>query len=217
MRTITVEGKGESVREPDWAVLEIEMSVLKEKFEDAVDLMNELVNKLRISLKEIGFDEDNLKTDIYNIRQDYNAVEKGLINKEYSRKFNGFKVSHDLKLEFDFDNEKLSQVLNRLNDYEEYLTFELNFSVKDKDGMKKEVLENASENARFKAEILANASSVKLGNLVKIDCRADDYYFKSYTTFEHIDMCTVNYMEAPNISPEKIKIRDTLIFVWEVI
>ena len=35
--------------------------------------------------------------------------------------------------------------------------------------MKKDLLINATENARFHAEILAEASSAKLGDLLKID------------------------------------------------
>lgn len=220
MRTITVIGKGKSVKEPDLVVLEITITILKKEFDDALESMSKLVDKLKNSLKQIGFEEDDLKTTSFMIDQEYNSVEKGIITKEHSSKFMGFEVMHGLKLEFDLDNEKISEVLNCLNNYDKNLEVELGFSVKEKEEMIKEVLESATKDAKFKAELLANASSVTLGDLIKINCSISDYfYFKSDTSFEdeNVSSGLGALFSSGSIMPEEIKISDTVTFEWEII
>ena len=114
MRTITIKGRGKSVKDPDLAIINISVSIVKEKFDDALDSMNDLIDELKGSLQNIGFEENDLKTITFNIEQKYDYVEKGIINKEYKNKFVGFQINHNLKLEFDFDNNKLSEVFHCL-------------------------------------------------------------------------------------------------------
>lgn len=218
MRTITVEGKGTSVRQPDWVELKIRASVLKKEFEDSVNSMNEMVNKLKGSLQELGFEKDDLKTVDFDIYQKYNSVEKGIINKEHSSKFKGFEIRHRLRLEFDFDNEKISEVLDCLTDYKEYMSFDMKFTVKDKEDMIREVLKDATRDARFKAEILAESSSVKLGNLMTIGSYTKNYNFVSYTDFETEDYCCGlgSLFGGSNITPKEIEISDKINFIWEI-
>ena len=219
MRTITIKGKGKSVKEPDLVIIKISISIFKEKFDDALDSMNKLVNNLKLSLKNIGYDETDLKTISYYIEPEFDSVEKGIINKQYSDKFTGFEIMHDLKLEFDYTNDKLSEVFNCLKDYDEEIEFELSFSVKDKKNMIKEVLINATQNAKFNAEILAEASSLKLGDLLKINCNLVDFYFESDTEFEYEENSAGlgSLFSSANITPEDIEISDTITFVWELI
>lgn len=218
MRTITVEGNGKSVRKPDLAILEISVSKFEEEVEEGLYSMNELMNKLKDSLKKIGLNEDDLKTTSFRIDPEYNSVEKGIINKEYSNKFTGYFIQHEMKLEFYFNNKKLSEVLNCLKDYDEHLKFELSFAVKDKKEMTKEVLKNATKDAEFKAEILAESSSVKLGNLININCEMYDFYFKSNTKFTHRSSVSIrSIFESSRIIPEEIELSDTIVFVWEII
>ena len=179
MRTITIRGKGKSVKKPDLVIFDISLSITKEEFDDALDTINELIGNLKLSLKDIGFNEEDLKTVDFEVEQDYDYVEKGIFNKEYKNKFKGFEITHDLKLEFDLDNDKISEVINCLKDFDEKLDFEIAFSVKDKELMKKEVLTNAAKNAKDNAEILAEATSSQLGDLLKIEYDWIDPDFES--------------------------------------
>ena len=53
MRTITIKGKGKSVRNPDLVICKISASLLKEEFDDSIESMNKLVNDLKLSLKDM--------------------------------------------------------------------------------------------------------------------------------------------------------------------
>lgn len=226
MRSITIKGNGKSSKSPDLVIINISTHIIKEELDEALDSMDELTNKLKNSFANIGFNEDDLKTLKFDIKPQYKHIEKGIINKEYKNVFAGFRIRHNLKLEFDFDNTKISDALNCLKNFDEDLEFNLVFSVKDKESMKKEVLINATENARFNAEILAEASSSKLGDLLKIEYNWVDFNFVSdtrfdydydYDTYDDVDYApAVNYRMA-NITPDEIEISDTVTFVWELI
>lgn len=219
MRTITIKGKGKAIRNPDLVICRISATTLEEQYDDSVVAMNKLVDDIKISLKENGFNDGDLKTVSFDINQRYGHVKKGIINKEYQQKFLGFLIEHELKLEFDLDNVKITNLVNCLKKFSDNIEFRLVFSVKDKEGMKKDVLINATENARFNAEILAEASSVKLGKLIKIDYGWVDVNFESDTNLynnmlSHSD--TVDY-SMMNINPEEIEISDNVTFIWELI
>ncbi|WP_458455457.1 SIMPL domain-containing protein [Methanobrevibacter sp.] len=220
MRTITIKGGGKSIKSPDLIILKIEIEITEEEFDVALNSMTDLINKLNDSLENIGFSKNDLKTISYNIERNYDYVKKGIINKEYENKFAGYEISQELKLEFDFDTTILSDVLNSLNEFTEYLDFELIFSVKDKELMKKEVLINATKNAKFNAEILAEASEAKLGQLLKIEYEWDDTDFKSNTQlygFEGYSRRSAVLINQTDIVPEDIEISDVVTFVWELI
>ena len=81
MRTITIRGKGKSVKKPDLVIFDISLSITKEEFDDALDTINELIGNLKLSLKDIGFNEEDLKTVDFEVEQDYDYVEKGIFNR----------------------------------------------------------------------------------------------------------------------------------------
>ncbi len=220
MRTITIKGGGKSTKRPDLIILKISIEITDDEFDVALNSMTDLINNLNDSLENIGFSKNDLKTISYDIERNYDYVKKGIINKEYENKFAGYEISKELKLEFDFDTTILSNVLNSLNEFSEYLDFELIFSVKDKDLMKKEVLINATKNAKFNAEILAEASEAKLGQLLKIEYEWDDTDFKSNTQLYGFEGCirrSAVLINQTDIVPEDIEITDVVTFVWELI
>ena len=220
MRTITIKGGGKSIKSPDLIILKISIEISDEEFDITLNSMTDLISKLKDSLEKIGFNKNDLKTTDYNIARNYDYVQKGIINKEYENKFAGYEISHELKLEFDFDTTILSNVLNAMNEFSEHIDFELIFSVKDKELMKKEVLNDATKNAKFNAEILAEASEAKLGQLLKIEYEWDDTDFKSNTRlydFDGYSRRSAVLINQTNMVPEDIEITDVVTFVWELI
>lgn len=218
MRTITIKGTGKAIRNPDLVICKISATTLEEEFNDSLESMNKLVDDIKISLKENGFNDDDLKTVTFDINQRYGHVKKGIINKEYQQKFLGFQIEHELKLEFDLDNNKITKLVNCLKKFSDNIEFRLIFTVKDKESMKKEILINATENARFHAEILAEASSAKLGKLIKINYGWVDVNFESNTDLSNAMEFTdaIDYSMI-DINPEEIEISDNVTFVWELI
>jgi uncharacterized protein YggE len=79
-----------------------------------------------------------------------------------------------------------------------------------------ELLIRATENARRKAEVLARASNVTLGDLISIDYNWGDLYLYSNTSYMMENNCLAFKTSAPDIEPDDIEVSDTVTFVWEI-
>lgn len=215
MRTISIKGVGKAKRNPDLVIFNISTNVESKEYAKSIENSNRLVNKLKDEFEAIGFEKCDIKTTYYNSRPIYQSVEVGVVSKRYERVLEGYVVEHNLKVEFDLDNDRIDEVINCLKKFENNLTFDINFSVRDRDGMKRDVIVDATRNARFNAEVLAEASSVKLGDLIKIEYNWVDFNFISSTDFD----MSMSYMydnTSMDFAPEEIEITDNVSFVWEI-
>lgn len=216
MKTISIKGIGKAKADPDLVIFNISTSVMEKEYSESIDASNRLINKLKQDLESIGFKKEDLKTTNFTTRQTFEYVEVGVISKKQERQFKGFNVDHDLKLEFELDDEKVNEVLKCLKNFKRNLQFRIDFSVKNRDAMKKEVIVDATRNARFNAEILAEASSVRLGNLIKIEYNWTEINFNSHAYYD-VDMLCCDYESSDiQFTPDSIEIRDTVAFVWEI-
>ena len=95
--------------------------------------------------------------------------------------------------------------------------FSIKFSVKDKNAVSDQLLINAAENARNKADILARASGVRLGELISIDYSWGELHLYSQTEYDVLYDAAPMLSESINIEPEDINVKDTVTFVWEIL
>ena len=212
---MTIKGLGKAIRNPDLVIFRISTSILEKEYEDSIDTSNILINDLKKVFESIGFEKEDLKTSNYVMRPIYENVEVGVINKRKERQLKGFRLNHDLKIEFDLDNDKINEVLKCLSDFKDDLDFEIKFSVKNKDTMKKDLIFDATKNARFNAEILAEASGVELGDLIKIDFTWDHFDFYSDSHYD-CDIISRDYKGYIEFTPDSIVISDGVLFIWEI-
>ena len=215
MGTMTIKGLGTAIKDPDLVIIRILTSTLEKVYEDSIEASNKLVNDLKNVFESIGFEKQDLKTSRYVMRPIYEDVEVGVINKRKERQLKGFRLNHDLKIEFDLDNDKINEVLKCLSDFKDDLDFEIKFSVKNKDAMKNDVIFDATKNAKSNAKILAEASGVKLGDLIKIDFTWDHFDYFSKSRYD-CDMISRDYKGYIEFTPDSVVISDGVLFVWEI-
>lgn len=214
-RLITVKGIGNVNVKPDLIIINMELVSHKYDYEETMKLATDSVSKLEKAIEEAGFNKKELKTTSFNIRTSYKSYYDE--NKNYKNKFDGYICEQGLKLQFDLDMQVLSKVLTAITKSGVEPRLNIRFSVKDKDKVNEELLINATENARRKAEVLAKASKVNLGKLLTINYNWSEVGIYSKTTYEMENKSLV--MEeayAPNIEPDDIELSDTATFVWEI-
>lgn len=88
------------------------------------------------------------------------------------------------------------------------------FTLKDDGEIKEEVLRDASNNGRKKAEILVSTSGVKLGKLISIDYSWKD--IELYSDTNYCDSKPISKMSSIDIEPKDIKIEGSVTFSWEI-
>jgi hypothetical protein len=132
--------------------------------------------------------------------------------------FNGYIVRHKLKLEFDFDMERLAQTLSAVASCRTHPQLNIDFTVKDATSINEEMLRSAAVNAKQKAEILCSASGVSLGELLAIDYNWGELDIRSRTRYDMDEKCLAAPAAALpiDIAPDDIDVSDTATFVWAI-
>ena len=94
------------------------------------------------------------------------------------------------------------------------------FTVKEPSKVSRTLLENASLNAKEKADVLCHCLGVKLGELLSIDYNWGELNILSRTRYEIADemmpLMAARECSVPEIEPDDIDVRDTATFVWKI-
>ena len=215
-RTITVKGSGKAAAKPDYAVLSITLEAKNMDYEAAMDQAGTQLEQLKTSLTEAGFERDAVKTANFNVRTEYRHTQDERGN--YRNEFDGYVVSHALKLSFDLDTERLNRALSTIASSLSNPQLNIVFSVKDSASVNDALLQSAAENARKRADVLCAASGVKLGALLSIDYTWGERGIFSRSAFDMSaeSMPLMARAKAPDILPEDIDYEDEATFVWEI-
>lgn len=218
-RTITVKGVGKASAKPDYVVLSMILESRNENYDTAMSFAARHIHELGEALTAIGFEKEALKTTNFNVHTDYSNEKDKAGN--WKKIFNGYVVTHHLKLEFDFDMKRLSTALNTISGCISHPQLSVAFTVKNPTNIKEEMLQDAAGNAKRKAEILCAASGVTLGSLLNIDYNWSEVNVYSNTRYMRAENClrgaAMESDEAIDIQPEDINVSDTVTFVWEIV
>ena len=129
-----------------------------------------------------------------------------------------------LLLRFAFDMERLAKALSAIAACEAKPQFSIAFTVEDTQAVKDELLRSVTANAKHKAEVLCEASGVKLGRLLSVEYDWRERNLYSATEYNAMDgraggagMLRTMSAKAVDIEPEDIKIKDSAGFVWEIL
>ena len=152
MRTITVKGTGNASARPDYIILSLNIEVLSETYDHAMLEASVRIEKLQGVAVRVGYRKEDLKTTSFDVQTRYENVKDRQGN--YKREFAGYACTYRLKLAFDFDSKQLAKVISAIADCGAQPELSIAFTVKNPARVSEELLINATENARAKAEIL---------------------------------------------------------------
>ncbi len=172
--TITSRGNSVIKAEADRVGIYLEVSTLADTAVASKDLNAEISQRLLNDLKLV-LGQENIETINFNVYEEFDWTGDG-------RKSNGFRTMNNLKIATDrFD------IVGKLVDLSiedgarvSYINFEL--SEEKRNELKKQVLEEASQDAREKAEAVASGLGQKVGKVVSVS--TDNYDYMPYRFLE---------------------------------
>lgn len=214
VRTITVKGIGKVSARPDYVVLSMTLQSNHMDYDKAMDMAAGHIQHLNETLAAIGFEKGSVKTTNFNVHTDYDRVKDR--NGNYKNVFNGYEVTHNLKLAFDLDMGRLSQALAAIAGCLSHPQLSVAFTVKDATAINEEMLRSATANAKRKAEILCEASGVTMGDLIAIDYNWGEMDIYSHTRYDYCEDAMPLMAKSIDIDPDDIDVSDTATFVWEI-
>lgn len=180
--------------------------------DEASDKNSEIINKMKSSLKAIGFEEDDLKTQSFNVYPDYNW-ESG------TQKITGYTASHVVSVQVSIEEkEKLGSVIDAgigagagIN----YINYEL--TAENQKKYKIDAIKSATQDATEKAEALAEGAGASLGRLVSISTNEFNYYpWMAYAQADSGGVVKSGAEIATSITPSEQEISASVTAVFKI-
>jgi len=129
-RFITVKGIGSITAQPDLTTITMKLETKTMDYEQTMQRATSEIELVRQALISIGHERQALKTIDFNVNTDYDSQRDAEGN--FIRRFTGYKCSHALKLEMDFNMKRLGETLDAISASGASPEFQIAFSVKDK-------------------------------------------------------------------------------------
>lgn len=205
--TVDVQGVSEVTTTPDIIGVYYSVETVADSQAEATEINAEAVQSLRAYLEEADFDLDDLTTENFNVRENYNW-ENGRNSQE------DYIAVHGLKLEIQKkDKNKIGEVIDigvSVGASVNYISYELSQRLENQ--LKAEAIEIAAEDARIKAEAVAKGFGKRVGKLVSVDVLDWGYY--PWRTYDSAasggEFIVEEAKQATEISPGMKKVSATV-------
>ena len=177
--TNTVRGNGQASIDvmPDLVSIYFNVETKANTSQEAAEKNSEISDKLITNLLKEGFERDDIQTQSYNIREEYEWTEdKGRVPK-------GFVAIHSIKVKMPTSqSDKIGSVIDAgidANATINYINFEL--TTESENQYKAEAIKIAAEDAKIKAEAIAEGLDKELGKLVSV--QQTDFYYQPWRAY----------------------------------
>lgn len=206
---ITTLGRGKGIYVPDEVQIHLLFqnrskdyeTVLNEGNKSIDDFVNQVLNGL-------GFTKNDLKIRNINVKEEkeYNNITK-------SYDLVGYLFEGDALLKFPYDKDLIALFLILMAKLENPPQFNLEFGLINEEKYKKELIEEAYQDALTQASIIANSANKKITDTLKVSFQPLDEPFVSSTDFTSKNILYanennvndfVNYLNPINIEVEEV-------------
>ncbi|MGL5617278.1 MAG: SIMPL domain-containing protein [Sarcina sp.] len=157
MKLIKVRDSGSIRRAPDVMIILFKKIAINKNYEKAIEELTEAIELIKKKLKNIGINEDEIKTNNLEIFMEnrYDGNLKETI-------FSNYKAEYTMEIKLNYDNEMLNKVLTILSNNIFSGNINIDFKISEEEGLKEEAIIRAVENARNKGRIIAQSLNLKI-------------------------------------------------------
>jgi uncharacterized protein YggE len=159
---IAVTGYGMAAAKPDYATIEIPISVLRGKAEEATQAAAMRYDSLISTLGRLGIGEDDYSTMQYRVSPEWERDDRGR-----QGKFRGYAAMHRLRVRVR-DLVMVGRILDAAVGVGMTQISEVRFYSSKADSLSKAALADAVRDARARAEIMADALGGSAGPLIEL-------------------------------------------------
>ena len=212
-RTIAITGEATKSFAPDTIAVSLEHSRLFKSYDEALNEVATRSGEIRQRIVESGLDAEKLKTSEFSVEPVYESYKDS--HGDYKKRFLGYRNHARFEMCFPFDNVALSKLLGRLKGTEDKIEF--SYRLNDPAAAKDEVMALATKAAIRKANIIAEAASVSLGDLLTIDYSVKEIRL-SQQKFLMADCCYGSSDAEPeiDITPQELTLSDSVTVVYAI-
>jgi hypothetical protein len=206
--TITSQGSSSIKVLPDIISVYFNVQTEGNTASEASNKNDEIVDKMNNILRSIGFEEDEIQTQGFNVYPNYD-YQKG-------NQITGYTATHSIKIEvFMRDKEKIGNVIDAgINSGAgiSYINYEL--TRENQNMYKAEALKLATEDAKIKAGAIAEGTGRKLGSLVSIS--TSDFGYVPWLAVSETQVKDSGAEIATQITPSEQEISAMVTAVFKI-
>lgn len=206
--TLNVRGESKLSVMPDRIIIKLEIVTTNIKYDYAINESKNKYNSLLNSLRLIGFQQEDLKTNSFNVETLY---ENKLTNNIYENIFTGYRIRHSLSIEMDLDMQKLNGVINSITKSIANPELTIRFSLKEKQAILDKLLKLCIEDAKQKANFIADNFGIKLIEIINIE-----YSQKEINVISHSEYRPKLMAADMALTPEDIIVNDYINVTWSI-
>lgn len=209
--TVTVNGTSKVSITPDMTELNIHVSSIKMNMADATKAIGDQTQQYLKILKQLGFQESDVKTTHFSASKNRVYRQKGVID-------SGYVVSQNLTVKFGYNQSTLQKIVARFSEAKDPVDFNIGFYISDalREKTEADLQGKAVADARKKATNLSTAAGVKMAAVKAIlygssDAQGPMYYKSDMRMFANAEMS-----DGVNLSfaPQEIELQETVTVVW---
>ncbi|WP_400206967.1 SIMPL domain-containing protein [Candidatus Methanomassiliicoccus intestinalis] len=210
--SLTVNGVGKIAVKPDQITLALNLRTEAKEYEAAVLQANEKLNSLTAAIVSAGFAAQDLKTSSLAIDAYYEYVRTD--DGRQMKEFQGYIYTQLCQLKFPLEMTRLAETIAALSQSKAAPELELSFTIADPAKVSAELLRLATADARQKAEVIAAASAVTLGEIKNITYGTGSHDFPTPRNRVTLRSCSA----APLVDavPEELLLEDTITITWKL-
>jgi uncharacterized protein YggE len=218
--TITVAGDGEVFAVPDRATFTVTVREEGEDVAGAQDKATAKINAIIDYLKDAGVEEEDIKTQSYNVNPKYEYTQEACTNfscPPSNQRLVGFEVYQMLEVKVQ-DPKKAGDLLTGVGSKGASEVSSLSFTVEDEDALRAEAREQAITEAKEKADALAAQLGVSVVRVVGFYEDAGGYPPMPYAARGGVAMDAAQEMKAvaPSLPVGENKIVSSVNVTYEI-
>jgi uncharacterized protein len=209
--TITVQGQSDIKVNPDLVTVYYNVETQGTTSKEATDANSIIVDNLITNLVKLGFNRSDIQTQGFNVYPNQIWQNNQYVN-------NGFKAVHSIILELPTaETDKIGDTIDagvNAGATISYINFELSTSKQNE--YKAQALKQAAEDAKIKAQAVADGSGKRLGKLVSIS--TNDFYYQPYRVFDMVTSSNAGEVKAAatNIQPSSQDVTASISAVYKL-
>ena len=211
---LQIVGSARVIVKPDVGILNIRVSEVEPKMSGAIKTLGDKSNVYLDLLQKIGFSGKEIKTTKF-------AVSKNRVYRKNVYVDSGYVASQEIRLEFKYEQNTLSDILNSFSNTNEEADFSFDFKLSDslKAMVQSQIIDLAVKDAKSKAGDIATSSNLKLIKISKISYGGwgrDSGMEKIEREHQYAAAASGGSQRVFNFTPDDLIFRDTISIDWEI-
>ena len=211
--TITANGQATITAEPDLVGIYFNVQTTADTAQEAKDENSEIIDDVITSLLKLRLERKDIQTQNFNVYPQYNW-------KNRNREITGYQATHSLRIEIPAEDiDKIGKIIDAGVDAGALIN-SINFELtsESQNQYKAQALEQATQDARIKAESIASGLGKNLGRVIRVS--SSNFNYSPWRLYEATAGGTINAEDAKiattDIQPGDQDIRASVNVVYKI-